>query len=635
MNRGRLPIAIPALLLFAVFALQGAAFAVNSGVLASPHNLSVGGGSGKHGLAFDEVRVCVFCHTPHNALPEGSSIAPLWNRNLPANAGQYSMYDSDVATTFSQTVTPLPTKPTGTSRVCLGCHDGSIALNSYGGKVISGSGGIAAATLMPSDANPANNSDLGTDLRYDHPISFQYTATLAAQDQLVAPTALPAAVKLDSAGYLQCTSCHDPHNDVYGNFLVVDNSPAGSPLCTSCHVYTDWNSTSPHYAGNGCLNCHMVHNASVKEDLLVAAVSDSCYNTTGCHDGSSPASHASAEPPFRIASLVGRLLAMINRQTVLAYQPLTGGGPGTNLKSLFRSKIYRHPIGRSSGSHLANETYPAKQAHVECVDCHNPHDTGGHAPTVAGLKKSLRNVKGVSQDSMGTVIATAEYEICYKCHSGSRASYFVGLDKPNRVIAELDEMKRFSPSNPSFHPVAANRKTAGSSLYPQFRQNMVRIDCSDCHNNDDSKKAGGVGPNGPHASRFEHILIARYEMPLKGMAGRTQQCSSYRSDYALCFICHMDYYVMVSGSSFVFGSVNEHSRHVVDRCIPCFACHDPHGTPAQDGATASNNAHLINFDKGYAASLSLPAPRYLTTAPASGSCTVACHSGSGTHTYPF
>jgi len=643
MNRGRavsirmktrLANAIPVLSFFVVLAVHGIAWGVNSGVLASPHNLSVGGGSGKHGLAFNEVRVCVFCHTPHNALAASSALAPLWNRNLPSDAQQYSMYDT---ATFSQYVNPLPTKPTGASRVCLGCHDGTIALNSYGGKVIGAGMGITAPTFMPSDINPANNPNLTTNLTDDHPISFPYTAALAAQANLVAPAALPQAVKLANNGNLECTACHDPHNDVYGNFLVMDNSPAGSPLCTSCHIPdTAWNSGpsgSPHFAGNGCMNCHTIHTAPVAQYLLNAPASQVCFNGVGCHDGASPPAHASEDTLFRISSLVGTVLSMINKQAVLAYQPLTVGGAGSNLKSLFSSRIYRHPIGNSQEAHDPNERYPVKQVHVECMDCHNAHAAGGRVATPNGLKSSLRQVKGVSQDTLGTVISAWEYEICYKCHSGSHASYFLSLNKPNRVINEPDQMKRFSPSNPSFHPVAANRKTAGNSLYPQIRPYMIRIDCSDCHNSDESKKAGGLGPNGPHASRFEHILIARYEMPFKGTMGRAQQCTNYRADYALCFTCHMDVYVMVSGSAFTKGIVNEHAKHVVDRCIPCFACHDPHGASAQDGATAANNAHLINFDKGYAATPSLPIPRYTTLAPGSGSCNVACHIG-GTQSYP-
>ncbi|MGD0586526.1 MAG: cytochrome c3 family protein, partial [Oryzomonas sp.] len=566
MNWGRSVIAIPALSLFVVIATQDAAFAVNSSVNSSPHNLSVGGGLGKHGLAFDEVRVCVFCHTPHNAQPATSVSAPLWNHALTPNAQQYSMYDSDF---FSQNVSQIPSGPTGASRVCLGCHDGSIALNLYGGKVISVGSGLTAPTLMPSDSNPANNSNLTTNLSTSHPISFPYTADLAARAQLVPPAALPPVIKLDNNGNLQCTSCHNPHDDEFGNFLVMDNSPAGSPLCSSCHVLSGWDSTSPHYAGNGCMNCHANHYSPVAEYLLIAPASQACFNGTGCHDGNSPPAHAGAgqpEPPSRIASLAGWLLALIRSDSVLTSRPLQGGGPSSDLKSLFRQQIYRHPISMTFGSRNRRSSnrggsnqrggnwggrsktraVPLPQpGQVECVDCHNSHAAGGRTALANGLKRSLREVQGVSQNTLGSVTATAEYEICYKCHAGGRASLFVGLNKPNRVIPEPDQMKRFNTSNPSFHPVAGNRRTVGASLFPQYRESTVRIDCSDCHGSSESKKAGGVGPNGPHASRYEHILIARYNMPLKGTAGRTQQCSSYRADYALCFICHMDQYVMV------------------------------------------------------------------------------------------
>jgi hypothetical protein len=233
------------------------------------------------------------------------------------------------------------------------------------------------------------------------------------------------------------------------------------------------------------------------------------------------------------------------------------------------------------------------------------------------------------------VTATQEYEICYRCHSGAFAFRFIGISKPNRVITEHDQMKRFKVGNPSFHPVAVDRRSgSGASLLAQYRSSMIRIDCSDCHGSDQSKKAGGAGPNGPHASRYEHILLARYEMPLKGTAGRSSSCSDYRSDYALCFTCHSENYVLQSGTAFMNGATNEHSRHVVDRCIPCFVCHDPHGVPLEDGATVANNAHLIDFDRGYAADRFVPVPRYTTLAPGSGSCTVACHSKPG-HTQSY
>ena len=588
------------------------------GVLASPHNLSAGGPNPAY--AFDEIRVCVFCHTPHNARP--TSLAPLWNRELPPE-DQYTMYQSPY---FAAKVTPAPNRPTGASRVCLSCHDGTLALNRYGGPVLGTSG---AAHLLSGSAN------LTTNLSDDHPISFPYTTGLAISANLTNPGLLTGPVKLDRNGELQCTSCHNPHDNEFGNFLVMNNgdpakpgyNPAvTSPLCVTCHMPPGW-STSAHNAGDGCMNCHTSHTAAVAQYLLKAPVDQSCY-VDGCH--SSGPAHVALDP-VRTAAGPGRSLwSFILTSVFLASEPdrhRRSKERGADLKTVFDRQIYRHPIGQHRGSHDHKEHLPMRQVHVECVDCHNAHLAGG--PAVPGaLKRALKGVKGVSADSMASSVATREYEICFKCHAGGTAGNFTGLRKANRMIREPDQMRRFRATNPSVHPVTVNRRGSGSSLLDEFRTSMIRIDCSDCHNSDESKKAGGSGPNGPHASRYEHILMARYEMPPSTGRSRTG-CSDYRTDYDLCFRCHSENYVMITGTAFASGTVNEHTRHVADRCIPCAACHDPHGVPDQAGGTTVNNAHLINFDRDYAAGRAIPAPRYLSLGTGRGSCTVNCHTVGG------
>jgi predicted CXXCH cytochrome family protein len=408
------------------------------------------------------------------------------------------------------------------------------------------------------------------------------------------------------------------------------NPAVPSPLCVTCHAPPGW-STSIHNTGNGCLNCHNSHTASIAQYLLKTAVDQACF-TGGCH--SSSVAHVDNDSVKIAAGPVQFILNSIQRSLFLADKPerelRSERERGTDLKSVFDRKIYRHPIGQNQGAHDRKEHLPMRKKHVECVDCHNVHLAGGQdAP--GGVKRSLKGVSGVSAESQTTAIAAREYEICYKCHSGNTAGNFIGFRTANRMIQEPDQQKRFRASNPSLHPVTVDRRGNGESLLEEFRSNMVRIDCSDCHNSDDSKKAGRSGPNGPHASRFEHILMARYEIPPSGTS-TLKNCSDYRSRYDLCFRCHADTYVMVSGTAFANSGVNEHSRHVADRCIPCAACHDPHGVPMQGGATTTNNAHLINFDRNYAASRTIPQPRYQSLASGRGSCTVSCHTG-GTHSY--
>ena len=95
-------------LLLATVLTLGAETVVNS-----KHNLSASGPGTIKATA--ESEICIFCHTPHNASPA----APLWNR---ASSGAvYVPYDSP-------SLTANPGQPTGSSRLCLSCHDGTLAL---------------------------------------------------------------------------------------------------------------------------------------------------------------------------------------------------------------------------------------------------------------------------------------------------------------------------------------------------------------------------------------------------------------------------------------------------------------------------------------------------------------------------
>jgi predicted CXXCH cytochrome family protein len=200
-------------------------------ILASKHDLSIAGrGAIK---ASTESEVCLFCHTPHR----GTGELPLWNHAM-SQAAYIPYSSSTVKATIGQ--------PTGSSKLCLSCHDGTVAL----GMVHSRPVPIEmrnAVTTMP--AGPAN---LGTDLSDDHPISFVYDSALAtAHGQLRDPATLNNKVRLDHTGQMQCTSCHDPHDNQYGKFLVQDNY--ASALCLQCHNPNYW-ADSAHRLSNKTWN---------------------------------------------------------------------------------------------------------------------------------------------------------------------------------------------------------------------------------------------------------------------------------------------------------------------------------------------------------------------------------------------
>ena len=129
---------------------------IGSSVTNTKHNLSSQGpGSVKVVGTRD---VCKFCHTPHASNP----IAPMWNRHNPGT--YYQTYKSS-------TLVARVGQPSGSSRLCLSCHDGTIALAQTYNSRNASTGSIFISSR--------DKGYLGTDLSDDHPISFVYNSALA------------------------------------------------------------------------------------------------------------------------------------------------------------------------------------------------------------------------------------------------------------------------------------------------------------------------------------------------------------------------------------------------------------------------------------------------------------------------
>lgn len=540
--------------------MSGTAVAQSHSIIGTKHNLSVSGPGPVRALSED--RVCVFCHTPHGS----RDVAPLWNR-LDSNAS-YIPYDSP-------SLKSSPGQPTGSSKLCLSCHDGTIAL----GDLVSEDTPIA---MSGSPVMPAGAGLIGTDLRDDHPISFDYMEAWGQSGgELTAPGSWNPHVKLDDQGMLQCTTCHDPHHDDWGSFLVLDN--AQSLLCRQCHQPFGFEQTPhatssrtwsgggdnpwPHtkyddVATNACLNCHQAHHAGGRAGLLTqAAEEQTCFV---CHDGSVSAG---------------------------------------NLEAVF-NKTYGHPVDLTQGVHEAGEDPLSISSHVECADCHNPHrarQASAQAPFVPGV---LEGVSGVTASGQAVEEALYEYEICFKCHTGVATP---PLGTITRKIPSTDVSREFSTASPSFHPVQSTGKSAfvPSLISPLSPASMIY--CTDCHGND----TPGIGTKGPHGSSHEFMLVREY---------RTGEELAYNpQSYALCFQCHSESSIL-NDESFSL-----HRRHIVEERTPCSVCHDPHGIDFGEG-NPINNAALINFDVGAVD----PEPstlmiQYQSNGPGAGQCTLRCH----------
>jgi predicted CXXCH cytochrome family protein len=163
--------------------------------------------------------LCAFCHVPH-AADSTISEAPLWDHALSSktytlvysSGTMDAAMDTDVATY-------------GISRLCLSCHDGVTAVDSYGGNGFSGTNTMQSVTAWQS----VGQNYQGTDISQEHPVSVPPT------DAEVRDTPNNPTLVKYFGGQVECASCHDVHDQSgQPRLLVMDN--AGSALCLSCHI---------------------------------------------------------------------------------------------------------------------------------------------------------------------------------------------------------------------------------------------------------------------------------------------------------------------------------------------------------------------------------------------------------------
>lgn len=191
-------------------------------VFDSKHNLST---SGKGEIkSTTETRVCIFCHSSHNTSSDG----PLWNHETtsPAKFKTYSR----------STMDSRPEQPNGATKLCLSCHDGTIAVGAVRGL----SKPIPMQNVDPSGTIPSmKKSNLGIDLTGTHPVSVKFDPGLAAADNHLRwpPFDPENRVGTDADGYVQCTSCHDPHNDSRSDKYPFWNKSTFEEVCVACHEY--------------------------------------------------------------------------------------------------------------------------------------------------------------------------------------------------------------------------------------------------------------------------------------------------------------------------------------------------------------------------------------------------------------
>jgi predicted CXXCH cytochrome family protein len=551
-------------------------------IIFSKHNLSVSSPGTVH--AKTEADVCIFCHTPHGA---SATDGPLWNHQMSTAA--YTPFTSPTLTALNVTIG----QPNGSSRLCLSCHDGTVALGLVGSRP----GGIDMNNSLPDASN------LGINLSSDHPISFIYDSALAnnasaypAAGGLVDPgpagTSLPPEVVLENGQLLQCTTCHDPHNNQYTSFLVMKNDT--SQLCLKCHAFPGWTG-SPHASSSKLLPAALAGqiarpNSGLQSKAVVAATSVAHAACASCHT------------PHAASGKSGLMRFSMPEKNCIDCHG--GDGPGKNVAADLK-KISVHPISLELDAHNARENLvnpPVR--HVTCADCHNPHATSSAIGTKGQVSGALAHVAGISAGGGVLPAVTHEYELCFRCHADSASR---GPARVPRQFVQTNTRLEFNPGNTSFHPVETMGKnsSAPSLILPLTTASL--IGCGDCHNNDQGSATGGTGANGPHGSAFVPLLERRLLL--------TDGTPYNPANFALCYKCHSSSVVDSSLAS----SWSGHQTHVEQYRAACTTCHDSH---------AATQPHLINFNPTYVQPVN-GVLNYTSTGMNHGTCTLTCHDGTG------
>jgi hypothetical protein len=196
-----------------------------AGIAGSMHDFS--------GTGWAKGEICLPCHTPHKATvkdAQGNVLqGPLWNHQL--STATYTLYLDESGNGVTGDVDQ-------NSKLCLSCHDGTVALDSFGGQT----GNVFISAY----------GNVGTDLSNDHPIGAAAIWPTPNPAYMVDPALrdaqhiMPLRKMANGQLAVGCTSCHEPHNRKNQEHMlwVKNDGPSttvdgrqvnGSGLCMNCH----------------------------------------------------------------------------------------------------------------------------------------------------------------------------------------------------------------------------------------------------------------------------------------------------------------------------------------------------------------------------------------------------------------
>jgi len=411
-------------------------------------------------------------------------------------------------------------------------------------------------------------------------------------------------VKDSSSGQL-CLACHDPTRNISNQVNPIAGWTAGAHALSSDKLSpTAGLGSYSTVMATACIGCHTPHNAGAGPRLLRGQNEQDCI---ACHNGANVSPMA----------------------------------PYANVFPEYATPKVGHPFPTSTNPHdPAEANLLNNNRHATCVDCHNAHGSQqvGIFPPPPLIRISQKNIAGISAADGVSALTPAvnQYENCLRCHATSSGKQVMPIYGyfPVRTVSAGDPLNlvpQFAVSATSSHPVThvSNSALPQPSLLPsmlnldgvtQGRSMGTQILCTDCHNSDDNREFGGAGPNGPHGSKWTHILERNYQFSQAPTPGGLVSNLLPNPDlsvvgpYALCGKCHDLPNQIMQNTSWI-----QHSNHI-NAGFSCSTCHTAHGMGATSGTITGER--LINFDANVVAPNGGTAISYNRGA---NTCVLVCH----------
>jgi hypothetical protein len=188
--------------------------------------------------------LCSFCHVAHKfGTAAASADVPgylLWNHTLSVQT--YTVYTSPSMVNPAEPLTGQMT----VSNLCLSCHDGTVAINSFYEDIRTSNYqstiGAQTARFMPDGATIDASAQ-----SKQHPVNFLYPSATDAANIGMRGAASNSSVDGNGnvplyGGKMQCSTCHDPHAGPTVSHLFFRAYPATAEqtstgsFCTYCHI---------------------------------------------------------------------------------------------------------------------------------------------------------------------------------------------------------------------------------------------------------------------------------------------------------------------------------------------------------------------------------------------------------------